>query len=229
MSEKSIVKNGFGINKLEQKLPDLVYSTYRDWERQPELHISEKATDVETAAKRYLLYIMLPAWFAPGILDYIMHRRTKIEKTSGLGESLIHCLMMTEVGIPSVMTMLLKVNPLMLTLMSGATLAHEITAIWDVRAAVDGGREVTPTEQHIHSFLEVMPIMGLSITAILHWNQVQALFGRGKEKPDWSLRWKKPRLSKGYLLSILLSIFGFVVLPYGEEVIRCLRAKPSSN
>jgi hypothetical protein len=32
------------------------------------------------------MYVLLPAWFVPGIADYVMHR-TRIERPSGLGES----------------------------------------------------------------------------------------------------------------------------------------------
>ncbi|MFF2147014.1 hypothetical protein [Kitasatospora sp. NPDC058190] len=41
--------------------------------------------------------------------------------------------------------------------MTGAALAHGATALWDVALAT-GEREVTPIEQHIHSFLEVLPL-----------------------------------------------------------------------
>ena len=45
---------------------------------------------------RYLMYVLLPAWFVPGVADYVMHRRTRIERASGLGESGTHALMMAE-------------------------------------------------------------------------------------------------------------------------------------
>jgi hypothetical protein len=58
------------------------------------------STDPADASLRYLMYVLLPAWFVPGVVDWWMHRRTRIERTSGLPESLIHALMMTEVGVP---------------------------------------------------------------------------------------------------------------------------------
>jgi hypothetical protein len=36
------------------------------------------------------MYVLLPAWFVPGMADYVMHRRTRIERASGLGESATH-------------------------------------------------------------------------------------------------------------------------------------------
>src|SRR5947208_2924975 len=58
------------------------------------------ASEVEEATVRYLLYGVVPAWFVPGVLDWLQHRRTRIERTAGVRESLIHLLMMTEIGVP---------------------------------------------------------------------------------------------------------------------------------
>ncbi len=225
MSKNTTIGDWLDLTKAGNTLSESLQAAYRDWEHTPQLHISPNATDVETATQRYLLYLMLPAWFAPSVLDYIMHRRTKIEETSGTPEALLHCLMMAEIGVPTVMALLLEVNPLVLTVMSGAMLAHEATILWDIQLAVDSGREIPPNEQHIHSFLEVMPVMALSFMAILHWEQVQAIFGRGSKKPQWRLQWKQRRFSKGYMAGIIAATFGFIVLPYADEVIRCLKTK----
>jgi hypothetical protein len=61
--------------------------------------------------------------------------------------------MMAEIAGPVTLTLLCEVNPLLLALAAAALGAHDATAIWDVRTAAHGGREVRPTEQHIHSFL----------------------------------------------------------------------------
>jgi hypothetical protein len=37
-------------------------------------------------------------------------------------------------------------------------LAHQATAMWDVSYAYRR-REIRPTEQHVHSFLEMLPLM----------------------------------------------------------------------
>ncbi len=39
--------------------------------------------DVGDATTRYLLYELLPSWFVPGVADWAMHRRTRIEDTTG--------------------------------------------------------------------------------------------------------------------------------------------------
>lgn len=119
------------------------------WQRTPSMRVSADPGDVESVTIRYLMYVLLPAWFIPGTADHLMHRRTSIERTSGLSESAIHSLMMAEISVPLLLTLLCEVNPLLLAISAAAAGLHEATAIWDVRAAVDGGREVRPAE---HTF-----------------------------------------------------------------------------
>ena len=40
-------------------------------------------------------------------------------------------------------------------------------------------REVTPIEQHVHSYLGVLPMMSLTLVVVLNWKQFLALFGFG--------------------------------------------------
>jgi hypothetical protein len=49
------------------------------------MNVFADPADVESVTVRYLMYVLLPAWFVPGIADYVMRRRTRIERTSGLG------------------------------------------------------------------------------------------------------------------------------------------------
>ena len=62
----------------------------RSWRHTDPMEVSADPADVESVTVRYLMYVLLPAWFVPGIADYVMHRRTGIERTSGLRESGIH-------------------------------------------------------------------------------------------------------------------------------------------
>jgi hypothetical protein len=191
------------------------------------LHIPDRVNDVESATLRYLLYVLLPAWFAPGVLDWWQHRRTDIQHTAGVKESVIHLLMMGEVGVPIALVLLCEVNPAVLATMAAAVAAHEATALWDVKTAVDGGREVRPIEQHIHSFLESLPFMGSAAIACLHWKQVrQLLKARDAWRfSAWRFRWKKNPLPRNYLVGVAAAIAGLVALPYGEELLRCVRAQ----
>ena len=57
----------------------------RSWRTDP-MQVSADPADVGAVTIRYLMYVLLPAWFLPGIAGYVMHRRTRIERTSGLRE-----------------------------------------------------------------------------------------------------------------------------------------------
>jgi hypothetical protein len=188
----------------------------------PTIRLPRRATDTESATLRYLLFGLLPAWFLPGVLDWLQHRRTHIEHTSGIRESLIHCLMMVEVGGPLALALLCEINPLVLVIIAAAVAAHEATAaLWDVRTAEDSDRPVTPWEQHLHSFLESLPFMATAALACLHWEQLRTLTGGAWQRDAWRLGLKRNRLPAGYLGSVAAAI---VALPYGEELYRCIRA-----
>jgi hypothetical protein len=186
----------------------------------------EKAIEVEQATRRSLQYFVVPLWIATGLADWYSHRRTHIETTAGARESALHALMMVEAGIPATLGLFLDVNAGVLLAAFAGFAAHELTAIWDV-AYAEGRREVTDTEQHIHSFLEVTPLLAVSFLTVLHWDQALALIGRGPARPDFRLRLKRRPLSRRYIAGLLASIGAFVVLPYAEELWRCYRANPT--
>ncbi|WP_133917805.1 diguanylate cyclase [Streptomyces sp. NBC_00582] len=196
---------------------------WRNWRRAADLPIPVSSTDAEDADRRFLLYGLLPLWVVPGLADWWMHRRTRIEHTSGTRESAVHALMMTETGVPVVLGLLARINPLVLTVMGGAALAHGATAVYDVSLAV-GEREVRPVEQHIHSFLEVLPLTALAFTACLHADQVRAALRGGRGPRDWRLLPKERPLPAAYLAGIAGVVAAGVVVPYAEELRRCLRA-----
>ncbi|MET3840498.1 hypothetical protein [Bradyrhizobium sp. OAE829] len=97
---------------------------------------------------------------------------------------------------------------------------HEATAIWDVRYA-SGRREVSPSEQHIHSVLEMLPLTGLLLVIALHWPAFAALFGYGTS--DFSFSPKQSPLPLTYIVTMLALTALLEVLPYLEELIRGLR------
>jgi hypothetical protein len=108
--------------------------------------------------------------------------------------------------------------------------AHEATAVWDVRAAVDGGREVRPIEQHVHSFLESMPFMAVSALLCLHWDQVIRARRSGfSDRSAWKLRPRRPRLPGHYLATMLAGVTLLIGVPYAEELLRCLRSRGAQS
>jgi len=171
-----------------------------------------------------LLYFILPLWLLAGLADWQRHRATHIETTSGLKESLLHLLQFGEIGLVLLPALFLQINAGIIALMLAMFLLHEATALWDVGYAIDR-RRIGPAEQHIHSFLEMLPLAAIICVAALHWGQFQALFGLGPEPARFTIGWKADPLEPAYLLGLMAFVLLLVVIPYGEELIRCARAR----
>ena len=171
-----------------------------------------------------LMYFVLPLWLVAGFADYLCHRASHIATTSGPKESLIHLLMLTEIGIAVTAAMTFEIDAAIIVLMIIVWAAHEATAVWDVTFA-HHKREVTPIEQWVHGYLGVLPLLSLLMVVILHWSQFLALFGLGTETPRFDIVWKDPPLPWGYVLPIISATVLFEVLPYVEELARGLRAR----
>jgi hypothetical protein len=179
--------------------------------------------DVARTLQRITLYAILPLWIVPAFCDYVFHRKSSIETTSGTHESLVHALQMSTMGLPTLMGLLLEIDASVIATMIAATAAHEGLVLWDI-AYAEPLRRPSPNEQHMHSFLEVVPIMALVAVLSLHPAQTAALFGQGGEAPRWRLRFKQPQLKKRYLAAILGFVTALGVVPYAEELARCYRA-----
>jgi hypothetical protein len=85
-------------------------------------------------------------------------------------------------------------------------------------------REITHYEQHAHSFLEVTPLMAALLVIALHWGQFLALFGLGPETARYAAEWKSQPLPLVFSLGTLVAAFLLEIVPYSEELWRCLRA-----
>jgi hypothetical protein len=159
-------------------------------------------------------------WLAAGVADYLCHRASDIEHTSGVHEALLHGVQFLLVGAPLLAVLFLEVNATILLAMLAGLALHQATAIWDVRYANER-RRVSPMEQHIHGVLEMMPAFATTVVAILNWPDVLALFGAGPAA--FALEAKRDPLPAAYLLAVLAGVVVCGVLPYGEELLRTLR------
>src|SRR4051812_16840222 len=131
-----------------------------------------------------LMYFVLPVWLAAGFADYLCHRATHIEQTSGWKESLLHLAQFAEMALPVLTALFLEITSAVILLMIVALILHQATAMWDVHYA-NQLREVMPIEQHVHSVLEMVPFAGFLMVVALHWSAFAALFGMGPA--DFSL------------------------------------------
>jgi hypothetical protein len=181
---------------------------------------------MENAVRRLLLGGVMPLWLSAGLADWYLHRRTRIEETAGPRESALHSLMFAETGVPVLLGLFCEVNAGVLATAIGAVGAHSATAYWD-QAYAEPRRRVTIIEQHVHSLLEVSPIMATFLLTALHWDQAKALAGQGAGRPRFRPRLKRPDpLPTSTRATLLAAIAIFGVLPYAEEFLRCWRANP---
>ena len=130
-------------------------------------------------------------------------------------------LQFVEVGAPLVAVLFLEINAAVLLVMLIGLVLHQATAVWDVRYA-NATRTVAPVEQHVHGVLEMAPAIATAVVAILHWPQVLSLFGSGEAR--FALELKHSPLPAWYLGAVLAGVVLCGVLPYGEELLRTLRA-----
>jgi hypothetical protein len=166
-----------------------------------------------------LMYAVLPLWLAAGFADYLCHRASHIERTSGWKESVLHLVQFGEMAVPVLAALFLEINSGVILVMMAFLILHEATAIWDVRYA-SATREVSPTEQHVHSVLEMLPFTGLLLVIALHWPDFTALFGYGR--PDFSFMLKQESVPVAYVVTMLTLTALLEVLPYLEELARGL-------
>lgn len=66
--------------------------------------------------------------------------------------------------------------------------------------------------------------MATAFLTVLHWDQARSMVGLGG-RPDWQLKPKRNRLSARYRAGLLAAVTGLVAVPYGEELLRCARAR----
>lgn len=180
--------------------------------------------DTDAAVRAFLMSFVVPLWMAAGVADWACHRVSDIEHTSGVKESLIHLAMLLEMGLPVLAALFLEITSPILALMVASFLLHEATALWDVSYAVRW-REVTPFEQHVHSFLEMLPLMSLAFVGALHWKRVAPIFRGRPREADWGIRLKRPPLSARYVWGVLGAMAALELAPYGEELWRTWRAR----
>jgi hypothetical protein len=175
--------------------------------------------EIRTLILGLMLWLLLPLWFLAGVADYLLHRRTDIELTSGIGESRLHVLQAIELGIPLLAGLFLEINSTVLAVMILFVVAHTATALWDASYS-DPRRYISPLEQHVHSHLEYIPIVAVLLLVVLHWDAFLGIFGA--EDPSFAIRLKSNPVPLPYVLAVLVPVF-LQSLLLTEETLRSAR------
>lgn len=167
---------------------------------------------MQAIAAFILMYIVFPLWVAAGLADWACHRRTGIAITSGLRENLMHWLLYAEIGVGMLAVALFETNAAVLAIVAVVFLVHEATVYWDL-AYSSIRRDVDPTEQMVHSFLELLPLVSLALLAVI------------ADRSDWSLRVRANPWPLEYLAAGAIATLLFNVLPLAQETLSCLKAR----
>jgi len=169
-----------------------------------------------------ILYGLLPLWGICGFIDWCCHRATRVERTSGLKESLIHSLMGVQLGIPIILCLLFEVNVLVLLICILMWLLHEVVAHWDVHYATPL-RRISIWEVHVHNYMATVPLYLLMLIIVINWDVARQTFTLHWSGQLTLHRLAAPQGGTGYLSAYLAFMSVFCVFPYLEENIRCLR------
>ncbi len=157
----------------------------------------------------FMLWVLLPVWFVAGIADYLLHRRTQIERTSGWGESRLHVLQAFEIAVPLLAGLFLEINGLIVAIMIVFIVAHTFTALWDASYTAPL-RYISPLEQHVHSHLEYVPLVAVALVTLLYWSSLGS----------FELRLKTQPLPAATILTVLIPIFLVQGILLTEEALR---------
>jgi len=161
-----------------------------------------------------LLWVMYPAWLLAGAGDYVCHRMTDIERTSGVTESWFHVAQFAVLALAFVCAVLLQISAAVFIVMVALVLTHSTLSYIDVRYT-DRRRRILPIEQTIHGFMDVLPLGAVALIGVQHWQEIRSgsMAFAARATLDWD---------RALLLSSFVVLAGLPVL---EELVRTMRSR----
>ena len=165
---------------------------------------------MQSTATWLLMYAVLPLLIASGFADWVCHRATRIETTSGLTENAVHWLMLAEIGSALAAVALCEINGAVLAWSALMILLHEGTVWLELRYTVSR-REVRPIEQVVHSFMELLPLVALALLFVI-------------AAPGMELHLRRTPWPLGYAACAAVGMLLFNLLPMAGETLRCWRS-----
>jgi hypothetical protein len=153
---------------------------------------------------------LFPLWLAAGFADWLCHRAARIESTSGARESALHILLFLLVAVAALLLLLFEVTALTFVLMLLASLAHQAVSLWDTSYS-QPRRYISPVEQQVHGFLDLLPLFALTIVAVLEWEALRT--------PQWHAAFREAPAHAPWALAALAAGLALIL----EEWWRCLR------
>jgi len=170
-------------------------------------------------------YGLFPLWVIAGFGDYCCHRLTRIERTSGRVESSLHVVQYLQIVAGVALVVLLEVTSLVLVAVIALALLHLATGYVDI-AYTTGRREISPLEQHVHSYMEMLPAVATALLVVLYWSAFAAIFNG--DSADWTIARRQQPLPTGGLAAVAIG-FGLAGLAIAEEYVRCARHRAARD
>jgi hypothetical protein len=164
-----------------------------------------------------LQYGVFPLWVIAGFADYCCHRVTRIEQTTGRAESSLHAVQYLQIVAAVALTLFLEVTSLVLVLVIALALLHLATGYLDI-AYTTGRRYISPVEQHVHSYMEMLPLCATALLMVLYWSPFAAIFNG--DAGSWSVTRRQQALPTGAVASVAVGL-ALAGLAVAEEYWRC--------
>lgn len=168
-----------------------------------------------------LAVVVYPLWLLAGTADVLVHRRDRIERSTGTHESLLHVVQCLQMGLPVLLVLFLDVTASVFLLCAAMVALHAWTSWRDTRFA-DPRRHVGPLEQKIHAALDAIPWIALALVALANAPALRGLLDAGPA--DWSWRLRTPPFPPRLVGTVLATSFLFGLLPSLLEFVRVRRA-----
>ena len=115
-----------------------------------------------------LAYGAYLAWLLAGLADFILHWRSDLRHTSGVAESASHLVQLALLGAGIVLALAFAPGAVLASVLALLVLAHACVGYLDSRIAFRRRRTLFPVEQHVHSILDMAPLIALGLW--LWWN-----------------------------------------------------------
>lgn len=165
----------------------------------------------------FLAWVLYPLWLIGGAVDYVCHRRTDIQHTSGIKESWLHVAQFATIAVVFASAVLLEITLAVIIVLVCLGVAHTVLSFIDVSYTL-GRRHISTSEQHAHGLLNVVPLVAVGLLAILNWQTLLS------PSPDSVIRLKDEPLAATHVAILLGSFSVLAGGPVLEEWLRTYRA-----
>jgi len=158
------------------------------------------------AIEMYLLYSGYLIWLLAGFGDFLFHRRTDLPHTSGVLESGAHLLQLGLLGAAILLALAFKIGPVTVLLLVVLVTTHACVGYLDTHFAFTRQRTVLPMEQHLHSILDMAPIIALGLLVWSAWPIPVTVDG-------WNLQIRQPARAAAIWWWVIVPALLLCVLP----------------